>query len=239
MHETGRHAILMIILALGASTACATKSFVTESVDKRVSDVEERVSGVEQSLEGTATGTRKNTARISEVDQTATTALDAATSAGQSARDAQDAASSALEKTRTLEALNRQLLFEVVLAEGHDQFGFADARLPQAALASLDMLVERAGAHPTGIHLEIEGHTDASGPAEFNQRLGLERAESVRHYLHEHHQLPLHKINVISYGEEKPIASNDTTDGRAKNRRVVVRVLGSAEAKTVTLSTGG
>ena len=240
MHRTGRQAIVMTILALGTSSACATKSFVTESVDKRVTEVEERVSGVEQSLEGTASGTRRNSARIVEVDQTASTALEEATSAGQSASDAQDTASSALQKTRALEAINRQLLFEVVIAEGHDQFRFADAQLPEAARASLDMLVQRVSAHPTGVHLEIEGHTDGTGPTEFNQRLGLERAESVRLYLHEHHGLPLHKINVISYGEAKPIAPNDTTDGRAKNRRVVVRVLGSAEpspAERVTLST--
>ncbi len=75
-------------------------------------------------------------------------------------------------------------------------------------------------------HLEIEGHTDATGSAAFNAQLALRRAESVRRYLHEHHRLPLHKINVISYGEEKPVAPNDTLEGRAHNRRVVVRVLG-------------
>ena len=75
-------------------------------------------------------------------------------------------------------------------------------------------------------NLEIEGHTDATGPAPYSPRLRLERAESVRRYLHEQHQLPLHKMSVISYGEDQPVASNDDRDGRAKNRRVVVRVLG-------------
>ena len=74
-------------------------------------------------------------------------------------------------------------------------------------------------------NLEIEGHTDSTGSAELNERLGLERAESVKQYLYEQHQVPLHKINVISYGEEKPVAPNDTREGRAQNRRVVVRVL--------------
>ena len=63
------------------------------------------------------------------------------------------------------------------------------------------------------------------GPAELNERLGLERAESVKRYLYEQHQIPLHKISVISYGEEKPVAPNDTREGRAQNRRVVMRVL--------------
>ena len=55
--------------------------------------------------------------------------------------------------------------------------------------------------------------------------LGEERAEQVKRYLYEAHQVPLHKMNVISYGEEKPVSPNNTKAGRAQNRRVVIRVL--------------
>jgi hypothetical protein len=53
----------------------------------------------------------------------------------------------------------------------------------------------------------------------------MERAEAVKRYLYEQHQVPLHKINVISYGEDKPVAPNNTQDGRAQNRRVWSRPL--------------
>ena len=53
----------------------------------------------------------------------------------------------------------------------------------------------------------------------------MERAETVKRYIYEQHQVPLHKINVISYGESKPVAPNNTRAGRAQNRRVVVKVL--------------
>jgi outer membrane protein OmpA-like peptidoglycan-associated protein len=53
----------------------------------------------------------------------------------------------------------------------------------------------------------------------------MERAEAVKRYIYESHQVPLHKINVISYGEEKPVSPNRTREGRAQNRRVVTRVL--------------
>ena len=56
----------------------------------------------------------------------------------------------------------------------------------------------------------------------------MERAEAVKRYLYEQHQIPLHKMNVISYGEEKPVAPNKTRDGRAQNRRVVIKILGVA-----------
>ena len=55
----------------------------------------------------------------------------------------------------------------------------------------------------------------------------LERAEAVKRYLYEQHQVPLHKINTISYGESKPAGENRTRDGRAKNRRVEIEVVGT------------
>ena len=70
------------------------------------------------------------------------------------------------------------------------------------------------------IHVPYRG----GGPA-INEKVGMERAEAVKRYLYEQHQIPLHKMNVISYGETKPVAPNKTKDGRAQNRRVVIKVL--------------
>ena len=53
----------------------------------------------------------------------------------------------------------------------------------------------------------------------------LFRSQAVQRYLYEQYQIPLHKMSVISYGQEKPAAPNNTRDGRAQNRRVVIRVL--------------
>ena len=131
-----------------------------------------------------------------------------------------------LARADAIERASLRLVFEVVIADSHDQFTFADATLPDSAGGTLDGFVEQLRQLPTASYLEIEGHTDATGPAPYNARLGPERAENVRRYLHEQHQLPLHKMSVISYGEDQPVASNDDREGRAQNRRVVVRVLG-------------
>jgi len=64
-----------------------------------------------------------------------------------------------------------------------------------------------------------------SGPAEYNQKLGEERAMAVRGYLHDQHGIALSRIQVISYGASKPVADNKTPQERARNRRVVIRVL--------------
>ena len=217
---------LIALLVLGGASACATKGYVNTNVDDRAKRVERRVNEVERTLEDTTVGTGRNAARIREVDDTATNALDTANSAVESSRAAQTTATDARNRAGTLETASRRLLFEVILAADHGQFGFADATLPKPASAQLDGLVNRLHGQAAVTYIEIEGHTDASGPPAFNKRLGLARAESVRRYLHEQHHLPLHKISVISYGEEKPVAPNETLEGRAKNRRVVVRVLG-------------
>ena len=86
-------------------------------------------------------------------------------------------------------------------------------------------MVGQLKADPKNVFIEIEGHTDNVGDKTLNEKLGMERAEAVKRYLYEQHQIPLHKINVISYGEDKPVAPNNNRDGRAQNRRVVVKVL--------------
>ena len=86
-------------------------------------------------------------------------------------------------------------------------------------------MIDQLKADPKAIYIEIEGHTDNVGSHQVNERIGLERAEAVKRYIFEQHQVPLHKMNVISYGEDKPVAPNKTKDGRAQNRRVVIRVL--------------
>ena len=80
-------------------------------------------------------------------------------------------------------------------------------------------------ADPKGAYFEIEGHTDSVGNKTFNEKLGMDRAEAVKRYLYEQHQIPLHRMNVISYGSDKPLAPNKTKEGRAQNRAVVIRVL--------------
>jgi outer membrane protein OmpA-like peptidoglycan-associated protein len=113
----------------------------------------------------------------------------------------------------------------VTLSEDKGNFKLGKSTMPDDAKADLDQLVQQLKAEPTGAYIEIEGHTDSAGPKDLNYKLGLERAEAVKRYLYDQHQVPLHKISVISYGEEKPIAPNKTRAGRAQNRRVVIKVL--------------
>jgi peptidoglycan-associated lipoprotein len=129
------------------------------------------------------------------------------------------------ERIDEVERAARRLIYEVVISADQGNFAFGQTALPAEAKSELDRLVAELKEDPRGAFIEIEGHTDSVGPLHVNQRIGLERAEAVKRYLYEEHQVPLHRINVISYGPERPIAPNNTREGRAQNRRVVVKVL--------------
>ena len=211
-------AIPVLALALGGTTACATKKMV----NTRVGEVNGKVETLSKSVEETQERTRSNEGRIGEVDKTAQRAGQRADAAGQRAEEARAAANAVNMRADSLEKASKRLIYEVVLSEDKGNFKFGKAQMPDVAKAEIDQLVEKLKAEPTGSYIEIEGHTDNSGAPVANQKLGLDRAEAVKRYLYEQHQVPLHKISVISYGEEKPIAPNKTRAGRAQDRKSVV-----------------
>jgi peptidoglycan-associated lipoprotein len=218
----------MLAVTVAVAPACATKKFVRTEVGT----VNTKVDTLTGTVEETQERTRQNAERIGTVDQKAE-------AAGKSAADARSAADAAAAAAREVDtkvaavggrveevvAANRRLVYEVTLSEDQGNFKFGKTELPDEAKARLDEIVTQLKTDPKGIYIEIEGHTDNVGSTTLNERLGMERAETVKRYLYEQHQVPLHKINVISYGEEKPVAPNNNRQGRAQNRRVVVRIL--------------
>ncbi|MEQ1911218.1 MAG: OmpA family protein [Vicinamibacterales bacterium] len=225
-------ALPIAVFAIGGSTACATKKFVRTSVG----EVNSKVDSLGKSLEETQERTRQNEARIIEVDQKAQAAASQAAAAAGKAQTTADGATTAASTANTtattavakadaVDKATKKLVFEVVLNEDQGNFKSGKVELPDEAKARLDQMIAQIKADPKGAYFEIEGHTDNTGTKDLNQRLGGERAEQVKLYLYEHHAIPLHKMNVISYGQEKPVAPNKTREGRAQNRRVVIKVL--------------
>jgi peptidoglycan-associated lipoprotein len=220
--------LTMFAVAAAGSTACATKGYVRTQVGQ----VSSKVDTLSQSLEETQERTKANEAKIVQVDQKAGAAGTAADQAGAAARVADQKAAAAAEtamaattKEQELEKTSKRVVYEVVLNENQGNFKFGDASLPEAAKARIDELVSQIKADPKGAFFEIEGHTDNVGDKNVNNKLGMDRAEAVKRYLYEKHQIPLHKMNVISYGQEKPVVPNDSKENRAQNRRVVIRIL--------------
>ena len=104
-------------------------------------------------------------------------------------------------------------------------FDFDKATLKPAGKAKLDDLVGKV----KGINLEViiaVGHTDSVGSDAYNQKLSVKRAESVKAYLVSK-GIEKNRIYTEGKGEKQPVADNKTTEGRAKNRRVEIEVVGT------------
>jgi peptidoglycan-associated lipoprotein len=219
----------LLSLTVAMAPACATKKFVRTEVGT----VNSKVDTLSGTVEQTQSRIQQDEARIGQVDQKAE-------AAGKSAEAAQNSANQAAQAARQVDtkvdkvaadinaniAAGRKLVYEVTLSEDQGNFKFNKSDLPDEAKARLDAVVgQLKGQQGKDVYIEIEGHTDNVGGKETNYDIGMKRAEAVKEYLYTQHQIPLHKINVISYGEDKPVAPNNTRAGRAMNRRVVIRVL--------------
>lgn len=142
--------------------------------------------------------------RLTEVDGTARQALDRATAAHKLAEG--------------------KFLYEVVLSDDSVKFPVNRDALSPEAEQRLAELAQRLKGENRNVYLEIQGYTDASGDAEYNEQLGAARAEAVRRAL-SRQGIALNRMATISYGEEAPVAPNETPEGRAQNRRVAIVVL--------------
>jgi len=213
--------VALLTIATAVGSGCATKKFVST----QIGTLNDKVETMGKSLEQTQERTRANEGQIGVVDGKAQAAHQAARQAGESAGAAGARAAAVDAKADAIDRASKRMVFTVVLSDDEGNFEFGRTALPVDAKARIDELVGKLKTDPQGAYFEIEGHTDATGAKDFNDRLGLKRAEEVKRYLWAQHQIPLHRISTISYGAEKPVAPNTTKTGRAQNRRVVIRVL--------------
>jgi outer membrane protein OmpA-like peptidoglycan-associated protein len=214
-----RTASVVALIAVALGTGCATKKYVS----KEVGAVNEKVESLSESVE-------RNQERIGRAEESITRQdgeirkVDAkADEAGQLAASAQTEAERAFQQAER--AMKGKLLYEITLSNDKVNFAFNTSELSPDAQALVTELADKVKADNRGLWIEVEGHTDASGDPAYNKELGLKRAEAVRDYLYQTHGIPLHRISVYSFGEDQPVAENDTKDGRSRNRRVVVKVL--------------
>jgi outer membrane protein OmpA-like peptidoglycan-associated protein len=108
-------------------------------------------------------------------------------------------------------------------------FDFDKATIRPDAVAILDEAVEILREQP-GIDVSVDGHTDAVGSDEYNERLSERRARAVADYL-ARHGIDRARLQPRGFGESHPVASNDSAEGRAQNRRVELNTVGSAAGR--------
>jgi outer membrane protein OmpA-like peptidoglycan-associated protein len=178
--------------------------------------VNQKVDGLAAEVEKTQQRVERNETRIDAVEKTSQTGI----------AEAKGSAQQALQRAGEAErAAKGKLVFTVTLSNDKVTFPLNRAEVSEDARRMIDEAIGPFVSQNRGVFFEIEGHTDATGEEAYNEGLGHDRAMAVRAYLHEKHGVALVRMEVISYGERKPVADNATRDGRAQNRRVVIRVL--------------
>jgi outer membrane protein OmpA-like peptidoglycan-associated protein len=205
-----------LAIVLVAATGCVSKKrfrTTVEETDSRIGTLESDVESGQRRMEGIETTTNR---RLQDLDS-------ATERANRTGTQAMTAAERAAEEARR--ALDGKLLWTMTLSDDKVKFPLDKATLSDEAKVELDELASRVKELNKAVYLEIEGHTDSTGEEAYNRQLGRERAEAVLRYLNEMAGIPLHAMNVISHGENTPIADNSSRDGRSQNRRVVVKVL--------------
>ncbi|ANM32232.1 hypothetical protein ABI59_12685 [Acidobacteria bacterium Mor1] len=208
--------LALVTMALLLSTGCVSKKLFRKNVE----DNDARVGGVESAVE-------QNERRIADLSDETDSRL---ASMDGRVEKAQEASNSALSRADLAaanadRAMKGKLLWAVTLSDDRVRFGFDKAELSPEAKADLDGLAEMVKALDKAVYLEVEGHTDNIGSEDYNVELGEKRALVVMRYLNAEGGIPLHAMNSISYGSSQPVTDNGSPDGRAQNRRVVIRVL--------------
>ena len=112
-------------------------------------------------------------------------------------------------------------------------FSSGNSVLKPEAKSSLDETVKLLNAYPANKVL-IEGYTDSTGNKDKNLKLSYDRAQAVYLYFVQN-GIPAERLNAVGYGQDNPIASNQTAKGRAQNRRVNIIILKSQDAESSTV----
>ncbi len=202
------------VLALVVSTALGCVS--NKSFKRNVADTDGRIAAVESAVEA-------NDNEIEGLKQDTATRID---SVQQTANEAGSVGNQALTKANEArKAADGKLLWSVALSDDRIKFSTGRAELSEEAKRALDQLVAKVKSYGKALYIEVEGHTDSVGTENLNLRLSEKRAGAVLNYLNQSGGIPLHAMNTIAMGESQPVADNSDKDGRAQNRRVVIRVL--------------
>lgn len=198
---------IMLLAGLILGTGCATKKLLRGEV----ATLDQKIEGVENAVE-------ENQKRIKEHDEQLATI-------GSLIKQHDSQFSAVDSKIEEVKKYARgSLLFTETLRNNEAKFKVDSFDLSDEAKGTLDKFVEKLIAENKGVYIDIQGHTDSRGPDAWNVLLGEKRAEAVMEYLYKKHHIPLHRMEVISYGSSVPLADNSTREGRAQNRRVEILV---------------
>jgi outer membrane protein OmpA-like peptidoglycan-associated protein len=220
---------VLLALSMAASVGCASKNYVRQETTPLINKTNELDDLTAKNSKDIKDVDARAQAGIQQVQAKAVEVDQKAQAAGQQADQAQTLATNAVHRVDTLQSTVANLDNYRVVTETSVHFGFDKDNLTKDAKATLDQIANDVP-NTKGYILTVEGATDSVGDSEYNYGLSQRRADAVIQYLAAEHNIPAHKIYLIGLGKDKPVDSNTTKEGRAKNRRVDVRLMTNTTA---------
>ena len=227
--------LLLLVTTLGLTSGCATKNYVRTQVNTSANEINARMDAKDRNLQSGIDATSSQTSELSGVAREHTqkiASLDSglketdgkATQAMNLGQEAQRAATEASGHVSRLDMEFQNRNQYSLVNEYSIPFAFGSASVNKNSVATLQEIAQQVKDAPNAI-LVLEGRTDSTGDELYNIQLGEKRLDAVVRYLVVEQAVPLHQVYKMSFGEVRPVASNDTPQGRAQNRAVVVRLM--------------
>lgn len=232
----GMAGLLLVVATVGVTSGCATRRYVRDRVGENSTELSAKMENKDKELEGSITNnsnqiselsgvTREHSQQITTLDTGLKATDGKATQALTVGQGAQTAANDAIGKVRTLDEQFQNRNHYAMTFEDAVPFKFGSAKIEKDNTAKLDQMAQKLKEDPNAL-LVLEGRTDNVGDELYNIQLGEKRLDAVVRYLVVDQGVPLQQIYKMSYGEARPIAENNTREGRAQNRAVVLRLMG-------------
>jgi len=231
----GALSLLLMVTTVGLTSGCASKKYVRTEVNTSANEISARMnekdSDLQSGIDGNASQitelsglAREHTQQIGSLDSGLKATDGKAAQALGVGQGAQSTANQAVGQVNQLDMEFQNRNRYSAVHEESVLFAFGSASVDKGSAATLEEIAQRTKDAPNAI-LVLEGRTDATGDATYNIQLGEKRLDAVVRYLVVEQDVPMQRIYKMSFGEARPVGSNDSREGRAQNRAVVMRLM--------------
>ena len=221
--------VSILAVAIAGLSGCATKNYVknqTAPIIDQTNELNDKTAANNRAIHDTD---ERATAGITKAQGAADSATQNAQTAQQAAGTAETAANDAVHRADSLASVVAGLDNYQPIGNVSVTFGFDKSVLTKDDKEQLDTFAGTLTSAKSYI-VEVTGGTDSTGDADYNYGLSQRRADAAVQYLASKYAIPAHRFYLIGIGKDKEVADNSTREGRAKNRRVDIRLLSNQGA---------
>jgi outer membrane protein OmpA-like peptidoglycan-associated protein len=225
--------VSILAVAMMALSGCATKNYVKNQTAPLIDQTNQLNDKTAENNRAIHDTNDRAQAGITKAQGSADSATQNAQSAQSAAGTAETAANDAVHRADSLASVVAGLDNYQAIGNASVTFGFDKSALSKDDKEQLDTFAGTL-TNAKSFIVEVTGGTDSTGNADYNYALSQRRADAVVQYLASKYSIPAHRFYLIGIGKDKEVADNTTREGRAKNRRVDIRLLSNQGSPSAT-----